>query len=242
MKIWIAIALAALFMVNTDSVWAQKNNAQSTNKDKVYRWVDEEGNVHYTATLPPDFKDKKADVLDEQGLTRETDISLVPPPPKPKEDSKNPKGELPRDKSGMQRPDPIYNQEEMQRQSDALLVLRYHSEEEILDALQVEVRQLSYDSNLIEASRNSMITAYEGSLKDLADLQRAGLELPPEEIKAVEDMKRRMVSNDRAMKDIRDRETLIKQKFEADLERYRHLSGQAEEEPATTEPFEEENL
>ncbi len=228
MKTWIAIALAALFLCHAETAFSQQ---KQPSKDKVYRWVDDEGNVHYTESLPPDFKDKKADVLDKQGLIRETDISLVPPPPKPKAEEKPAKGELPRDKSGLQRPTPRYDDSEMQRQQDALLVLRYHSEDEIKDALNVEVRQLAYDTNLLITSRNSLETAYAGSIRDLADRQRAGVELPEADIKAIENMKRKMAANDRNMAEIKLRETTIQGKFAADLERYRYLVSQAEEEP-----------
>ncbi len=218
MKTWIALCLTALLAVSVNSAFAQKQT-----KEKVYRWVDEAGNVHYTESLPPDFKDKKADVLDDQGLTRETDISLVPPPPKPEAVKEQPKDELPRDKSGMQRPEPRYSDQEMQQQQDALLVLRYHSADEIEDALEVEVRQLAYDTNLLTTSRKSLETAYAGTLKELADRQRAGVAIPPEEIKSIASMKRKMAANDLDMEQIRQREQATREKFAADLERYNYL-------------------
>ncbi len=227
MKTWINLSLAALLIVSVQSAVAQ-----SQSKEKVYKWVDEEGNVHYTETLPPDFKDKKADVLDDQGITRETDLSLVPPPPAPAAKEEHPNGELPRDKSGLQRPEPLYNDKQMQQQKDALLVLRYHTEEEITDALGVEVRQLAYDSNLLITSRKSLDTAYQGTIKELADRQRAGVEIPPEQIKAVESMKRKMADNDLNLQQIRDREVATQEKFAADLERYRYLQARdANEQP-----------
>jgi len=227
MKTWIALGLAALFLFSADSALAQKQKQQKQETQKVYRWVDEEGNVHYTETLPPDFKDKKTDVLDRQGLVRETDQSLVPPPPKPMAEKNPAKGELPRDKSGLKRPDPRYTDSELQKQKDALLVLRYDSEEEIMDALNVEIRQLAYDANLVSTSRSSLDTAYSGSLRELADRQRAGVALPPEDIKAIENMKRKMAENDQNLAEIKTREDEIRSKFEEELERYRYLVAEA---------------
>jgi len=221
MKTWIAFALTTLFLFHAHLAFSQQ--------DKVYRWVDEKGNVHYSETLPPDFKDKKADVLDDQGLTRETNISLVPPPPKPVKKEPE-KGALPTDKSGMKRPDPLYSETEMQKQKDALLVLRYRSEEEIMDAQEVEVRQLAYDSNLLTTSRKSLEASYNDNLLELADRQRAGVEIPPEELKAIENLKRKIALNAQDMHDIQVRELAIQEKFTADLERYRYLVGKAAEE------------
>jgi len=226
MKIWMALALSAMYFLATDAAIAQQKKPKS---EKVYRWVDEEGNVHYSETLPPDFHDKKHDVLDDQGLTRETNQSLVPPPPAPAKNEKNPKGELPRDKSGLQRPAPMYTDAQMQTQKDALLVLRYDSKEEIVDALNVEVRQLVYDIDLLTTSRNSLEKAYKGGMHEMADRQRAGIQLPPEEVKALDTMKRKMVINDHRLADIKKREQEIRAGFDAELERYRFLTEQSEE-------------
>lgn len=233
MKTWIAISLTTVLLLTMDSALAQTRKPGSqASGEKVYRWVDDEGNVHYTETLPPDFKDKKADVLDDQGITRETDLSLVPPPPKPETKKAAPTGELPRDKSGLQRPEPRYNEAQMRQQQDALLVLRYQSEEEIQDALNVEVRQLAYDSDLLTTTRKSLDTAYVGTIKDLADRQRAGVEVPPEEIKTIDSMKRKMAANDLNMQQVRERELVTREKFAADLERYRYLIARdASEQP-----------
>lgn len=226
MKTWIKWTLAALFLCSPVLAFSQQSGSSS---DRVYRWVDEEGNVHYTETLPPDFKDKKADVLDDQGLTRETDISLVPPPPAA-DNKKQEKGSLPTDKSGMKRPEPLYSEREVRQQTDALLVLRYRSEDEILDAQNVEVRQLAYDSNLLSASRKSLEDAYAGNVRELADRQRAGVAIPPEELKAINNLKQKMALNEKDVQAMQARELEIQQKFAADLERYRYLTGKAGEE------------
>jgi hypothetical protein len=227
MKTWIAISLTAIFFLAMESANAQASKSGAKpSSEKVYRWVDENGNVHYTESLPPDFKDKKADVLDNQGITRESDVSLVPPPlpPKPIVEPEDMKGELPRDKSGLQRPEPLFSDRQVQQQHDALLVLRYHSAEEINEALRLEVRQLAYDTNLLITGRESLDTAYAGTLKDLADRQRAGVEIPPEEIRVIENMKRKMAANDLNMQQIRERELATQEKFASDLERYIYLT------------------
>ena len=94
----LSIVLFSAVMLATGSAMAQK----------VYRWVHENGEVHYSQSLPPDFQDKTHDVLDEQGIVRESDKSLVPPPPPPK--TEDDLMELPRDSSGMERPKALYTE------------------------------------------------------------------------------------------------------------------------------------
>ena len=137
---------------------------------KVYRWVDENGEVHYSETLPPDFEDKKHDELDDRGIVRAEDQSLVPPPPEPEPEPEH--NELPRDSSGMKRPDALYSDEELQRRMDAFLLLRYDSEQEIQDAMTVEIKQLEYDRLLLQASRESMSEAYRGQVREAANRDR----------------------------------------------------------------------
>jgi hypothetical protein len=195
--------------------------ADSAMAGKVYRWVDENGEVHYSETLPPDFEDKKHDELDDQGIVRAEDQSLVPPPPEPtvEEGFK----ELPRDSSGMQRPKALYSDEEMQEQMDRFLLLRYSSEQEILDAMDVEINQLEYDRTLLQASEESMKEAYRGQIKEAANRQRSGVEVDPEIINSIAGLQNRLAANERSLDGLEARETEIKATFGAELERYRYL-------------------
>jgi hypothetical protein len=139
----------------------------------VYRWVDENGEVHYSSSLPPDFKDQGHDVLNERGIVTDEDQSLTPPAPEevPEEEQLQ---ELPRDSSGMKRPDALYSEVEMQRRMDNFLMLRYDSEQEITDAMNVEIKQLEYDRRLLTTTRDSMQDAYRGQIRQAANRQRAG--------------------------------------------------------------------
>ena len=188
---------------------------------KVYRWVDENGEVHYSETLPPDFEDKKHDELDDQGIVRAEDQSLVPPPPEP-EPEPDP-NELPRDASGMKRPDALYSDEELQRRMDSFLLLRYDSEQEIQDAMTVEIKQLEYDRLLLQASRESMSEAYSGQVREAANRQRSGVEVDPEIIDSIADLQTRLASNGNSLAKLQAREDKIIADFDAQLERYQFL-------------------
>lgn len=200
--------------------------ASAQNKEKVYRWVDENGDVHYSESLPPDFQDRQHDVLDSQGITRETGQSLTPPPPKPAD--KKSKGELPTDASGLKRPEPLYSPEELQARQDALLLLRYDSEKEIQDAMEVEINQLSYDRRLLTTSRSSMEEAWRGNVREAADRQRAGLEVAEEKARELRVLRRRLDNNATSLAAIDKREASIRAVFERELERYRNLIREAE--------------
>ncbi len=192
---------------------------------KVYRWVDEIGDVHYSETLPPDFEDKKHDELDGRGIVRSTDQTLVPPPqpPPPKPETEEEFKELPRDSSGMKRPEPMFSDQEVKSRMDAFLLLRYASEQEIQDAMAVEISQLEYDRILIQAARKSLAETYRGQIREAATRQRSGVEVEPKTIKSISNFQNRLKSYGRSLAKLLERENKIIADFEVQLERYQYL-------------------
>ena len=197
--------------------------AGSGKGEKVYRWVDENGEVYYSETLPPDFEDKKHDELDHRGIVRSTDQTLVPPPPPPKPKIDEGFEDLPRDSSGMKRPKPLYSDEEVQSRMDAFLLLRYSSVQEILKAMDVEISQLEYDRILMQASRVSLTESYRGQVREAANRQRSGVQVSPEIVKSIENFQTRLESYGASLALLQEREDKITADFDAQLKRYQFL-------------------
>lgn len=220
------VSTLAVIVASGQSAWAQKKEAP---QQKVYRWVDEDGNVHYSESLPPDYEQETHDELDEQGVVREG-VSRKPPPPAPKPIAENLKGELPRDKSGMQRPEPLYTDAEKQERMDRLLLLRYHSEQEILDAMDVEIKQLEYDKRLLASTRESLQTSLIANITVAGDRQRAGMEVKEETLNAIKRIRGQIASNQKSLQGLQTREANIREEFGKDVERYRELVEKYSEE------------
>lgn len=196
---------------------------------EVYRWVDENGEVHYSESLPPDFKDKGHDVLNERGIVTDEDLKLTPPPPVEIPEDEQLK-ELPRDSSGMQRPKQLYSDAEMQRRMDNFLMLRYSNEQEIEDAMNVEIKQLAYDRRLLETTRVSMEESYRGQIREAANKQRAGQQVPEETSVALNDLQMKIAENGRSLGALELREQEIRGEFKKQLDRYRYLEEKWSEE------------
>jgi hypothetical protein len=56
----------------TAALLALSSSALAAQNAKVYRWVDEEGNVYYGDSVPAEFRDQRKDVLDDSGITIDT--------------------------------------------------------------------------------------------------------------------------------------------------------------------------
>ncbi len=197
---------------------------------KVYRWVDENGQVHYSEKLPPDFEDKKHDELDSRGIVRVKNKSLVPPPPLPNPETEEEFEELPRDSSGMKRPKALYSDEEVQGRMDGFLLLRYASEQEILNAMTVEIGQVEYDRALLQTSRQSLTEAYRGQIREAATRQRSGVEVDPQITKSIANFQTRLETYSTSLADLQKREDKIIADFGAQLERYQFLTRKRPEE------------
>lgn len=197
-------------------------------QQKVYRWVDENGEVHYTQSLPPDFKDKGHDVLDKDGLVRDEDVSMTPEftPPEEKKKAEDDRPELPRDSSGLPRPRPLYSEKETQQRMDSFLMLRYRSEEEIGEAMKVEIKQLEYDRRLLQTSRDSLHEAYRGQIRIAGNKQRAGLEVENEVSTEIRKLQSRLRENQVELDRLMVREENIRADFQTQLDRYRYLVEQ----------------
>ncbi len=188
----------------------------------VYRWVDENGDVHYTESLPPDFEDRKHDVIDKRGIVVKEDLSLKRDPPKPKPKVED-KGQLPRDSSGMRRPEPLYSPAELQRRLDSMLLLRYTTEQELVDAMNVEIDQLAYDKRLIGTSLSSVRNTYRANIRKAADRQRAGIVVPADMSQKLAGLRRRLEENEMSLSLLDQRETEIRELFDTERTRYRRL-------------------
>lgn len=227
---WLITAVAAALIIGLGSAQA----AFAQEQKRVYRWVDEEGNVHYSESLPPNWQGETHDELGQDGIVRDEDVSHAPPPPEEEEpDPDDGKAELPRDQSGLPRPGPRYTDAEKQQHMDRLLMLRYHSEAELVEAMDIEINQLKYDERLLTATRTSL----EASLRSNVDLaghrQRAGLDVKEDSLREIASIRAQLNENQRSLQGLQKREEKIRADFTRDIERYRELVEMFSEEEET---------
>ena len=201
---------------------------------KVYRWVDEKGEIHYSESLPPDHVDAGHDVLNERGIVLDEDIKLTPPPPPPPpevaEEEKLP--ELPRDSSGLPRPKPLYTDAEKQERMDKLLLLRYASIEEIEQQLAYEMGNIEHDAEMLVTSKKSLLNSYRGQVREAANLQRSGKPVSQDAARAIATLKSRLEENLLEVDSLVTREETTRAEFQEQLDRYRYLEEKWAEENA----------
>jgi hypothetical protein len=186
--------------------------------EDVYRWVDKNGKVHYGRTLPPEYANKPYDILNDQGVV----IERVTDPLARQKAPKDAEGKI------IVEEEPEEEEDDRLLRSDQLLVLRYHSIEEIEEAMEVEVAQLKYDTLLINQSRASAMTALAGQVRSAANRQRAGLAVEAETENEINSLRQSIRRSERSLAELLEREEKIRTSFLGDLERYRYLQAGGE--------------
>lgn len=185
--------------------------SSAASAQETYRWRDADGKVHYTRTLPPEAANLPYEVLNSAGIV----IKRVEDPleeQKPKETKEEPE-EL----------EPLFTPEEVLLRSDNLLMLRYHSEQELVDAMENEVAQLSYDNHLITQSRSSAMSTLRAQVKTAADRQRSGMPEDKELTANIERLRNRLRKSEQSLEELREREAKIRATFQKNIDRYRFL-------------------
>ena len=196
--------IAGIFCLSVTSVSAE-----------TYRWKDKDGKVHYGASVPAEYADQPYDVLNSAGIV----IDHI-------EDTSIPLEVIVEEK--IKERAPLISDEERRRQSDRLLVIQYRSEEDILATLELQIAQLGYDSRLIRQSYDSANTAIRDQVKQAADQQRANLPISAEQQQGIDSLYARRARDEKKLTALSKRENRIRDRFQADIERFRFLTTEQE--------------
>ena len=197
----VAILIAGIISLSVSSLAAD-----------TYRWKDKDGKVHYGAAVPAEYAEQPYDILNKAGMVIEhVEDTSMPVEVRVEEEIK-----------GRQ---PLISDEERLRQTDRLLVIQYRSEEEIENARDLQIDQLGYDSKIINQSYDSTNNAIRDQIRQAADQQRANQQISEDQQKGIDKLYARLARDEQKRARMENREKRIRDRFQADLERYRFLTS-----------------
>ena len=197
----VAILIAGIISLSVSSLAAD-----------TYRWKDKDGKVHYGAAVPAEYAEQPYDILNKAGIVIEhVEDTSVPIEVRVEEEIQGRK--------------PLISEDERRRQSDRLLVIQYRSEEEINNARDLQIDQLGYDSKIINQSYASTNNAVRDQIRQAADQQRANQQISEDQQKGIEKLYARLARDEQKRSRMAQREKRIRDRFQADLERYRILTS-----------------
>jgi hypothetical protein len=178
---------------------------------RLYKWVDEQGNVHYTDRVPPENAERERAELDKRGMTIDkTDAAKTPE-------------EIAREKELEALRAEQKRVEAEQRALDEVLLRTFRSEDDIVMARDGKVASVD---TLIDVTRGTIAKQQERLTemqRQAADLERQGNPLPRQHIQDMEAL--RDVMEDSYASIVKNEQTrqAIIDKHDRDLKRFRQL-------------------
>jgi hypothetical protein len=196
--------------------------ATGTAEARMYRWVDEEGNVHYSDKVPPSEAKQARSQLNARGI----EVDRV-------EAAKTPE-ELARQKELEELRAEQQRLIEKQKAEDRVLLATFRSEDDIIMARDGKLTAVSV---MISILRNNIKNA-KGRLAELqmvaAERERSGKKVLPKTLKQIEEKRTQIRKSYASILQREQEQEEIRKKFQYDVERFRilkNLQPRADAEP-----------
>lgn len=201
-------------LITTIALITLGSTATAGNEQKVYKWTDDEGNVHFSDSIPAEHAERPKDVLNEHGVTV---------------------GELEGKKTAEQIEQERIEKElqvaqELQRRADLALLATYLSVEEIIMHRDRRVELFQAQSRVTELYLSNLDRRLKGLREEASqykpysedpDAPMIGENLAEELSKTKETISR----HERNLKKYEFDERQIVERFDGDIERFKKLKG-----------------
>ena len=186
--------------------------------ERMYKWVDENGQVHYTNQLPPEASKQERRVINDQGRTLK--VYRAPRTAEEKAEDKR-LAELEARKEKLR---------EQRRIHDRSLLATYSSQEDMLLARD---GKLSSIESLIQLT-DSRITSMQERLlllsDEAAEYERSGKQLPASLQQQIRNLREQISKNKEFSTDKQLEMEDIRQQFDSDIKRFNELTSEASSE------------
>lgn len=181
---------------------------------KLYRWVDEEGNVHYSDRMPAAASQQQRKVMDEQGRTLE---------------ERDPEAELREseaEKAEKARIEAERKAREEKARQDRVLLQTFTSVEEIEMLRNDRAQALDAGIKIAQEKIERLHKTLENQKSRVQRLEKQGKPVPDDLAKQLSDTQAAITENERYIERRKaEKQTLI-EKFNADIERFKELKSE----------------
>ncbi len=201
--------LAVLAALAAGGVHAQSRNSSTPSKTTTYRWVDEQGVVHYGDQIPSQYAGKDREIMNGQGV---------------------PVGHLDGQKSPEQLASEAHDRAALirQKQHDSFLITTYTSVKDIEALRDSRLEQLKVQRTAAQQYMESLKSRL-GTLQgraltfrpysERADARRMPDDLAEDLVRTVNEMRTQVT----ALANESEQEVKLREQFDADIARYREL-------------------
>ena len=181
--------------------------------ERTFKWVDEEGNIHFGDRVPPRYANREREEINEQGRT----VKVYEAPKTAEE------------KAEIRRQAELEAAEKERAKKRAIhdrsLLATYTSEEDMLMARDGKIASvdalIQLTSSRIESSRKRLLTLE----TEAAEFERSGKPVPKILQSQITTARSQLIENEAFVITKEKEKQVITEKFSADISRYRELKG-----------------
>lgn len=179
----------------------------------VFRWVDENGEIHYGHAVPPEHAHRGYDRLRPDGTVAESIARTLTP---------EERAEIEREEA---RQAEAEAEQRSQDSRDRLLLASYDSEQDIRDQLASQLTTLNHQRQSINEALSRTSARFESLITRAAQFTRQGESVPAPLNRSIEETRAESRRLRDALDVLDDREAGLRQKYGDELERFRQLTG-----------------
>lgn len=190
-------------------------SAAAADEQRLYRWVDEQGRVHYSDTLPPDQAGQRREIKTPEGATVDT---VEPPPTREELEAEAARREA--QEQAEARREAV---ERRRREHDRMLLMTFTSVEEMQTARDERLGAIESQIALVQSRIDKLQQRREQLRQEAATVERTGRGNPADIYRELEQIERSIRQNRSAIEDKRDTQARIRLRFSEDIERFREL-------------------
>lgn len=191
--------------------------------EKLYRWVDEDGNVHFSDKIPPDSVKQERTILDKRGMA----IDTVDAAKTPEEIARE--AELDRLRKEKER------LIEERRAADMVLLRTFRSVDDMVLARDGKIAAIDLLIQVAESNIRQLKNKLNNMQEQAAGLERAGQPVPKNLRESIDAARSSLRDTYAAILRHEDAKTEIRTKYNADIERFQTLKHLSEERQVETE-------
>lgn len=188
---------------------------EAADEQRLYRWVDDQGRVHYSDTLPPDQAGQRREIKTPEGAT----VGTVEPPPTREQLEAEAARRQAEEQARAQRE----AVERRRREHDRMLLMTFTSVEEMQTARDERLGAIESQIGLVRSRIDKLQKRREQLRQEAATLERTGRGNPAQLYRELEQIERSIRQNRSAIEDKRDTQARIRLRFSEDIDRFREL-------------------
>ncbi|HSH29399.1 MAG TPA: DUF4124 domain-containing protein [Thiohalobacter sp.] len=186
---------------------------------RLYKWVDEQGNVHYGDKVPPQYSRQERKVLNDQGVQVDT-LEAAKTPEQIAEE---------------RRLEEIRREEERkaarQRAHDRMLLSTFTTEDDMIMTRDGKIAAIDSVIRITRSRIDKLAQEIGQDTRRAANLERAGRAVPKELDERIAGNRERIQRYENFIESKQAEQEAIRRQFEADIRRFRELRAMQDKSP-----------